>query len=86
MNTLIEHSKQLNDFVSFYIETKINGVLSYETAIDYFQYQYTILNVTTKIEATYSFDKDKDEQLLEVEIKRNVEELIGSSNQLNPIS
>ena len=72
----IEHSNQINDFLSFYIETRVDGELRYESIIDYLQSEYTILDLKTKKEIDFKFTT-KDENELEKQIKTEVEKLIN---------
>ena len=67
----IEHSNQINDFLIFYIQTKINGVLSYETDIDYYHRNFTIENLITKESRTFKF-KSKDENKVEGQLKSEI--------------
>jgi hypothetical protein len=56
----IEHSPLLNDFLCFYIETRIDGALRYETIVYYYPTrQYFIKDVLTGHESEmYPFDDE----------------------------
>jgi hypothetical protein len=71
----IEHSPLLNDFLSFHIETRVEGELRYETVVCYHpKKQYFIKDSETGKESQlFSFE---DESAVEAEIKSRVERLI----------
>ena len=72
----IEHSNQINDFLTFYIQTKIDSVLTYETDIDYYHREFTIENLITKESKTFKFkskNENKVEGQLKFEIKYHIE-------------
>ena len=75
----IEHSNQINDFLCFYIETRLNGELLYETIINYLQLEFTIVNLKTKEELDFKFIT-KDESEIEKHIKIEVEKLIHKTH------
>ena len=75
----IKHSKQLNDFLTFYIETRVNGILKYESIIDYLNGEYDIVNIDNAHSIKFKFDLNTEELALEKEIKSNVEKLIKES-------
>jgi hypothetical protein len=71
----IEHSPLLNDFLCFYIETRVDGELRYETVIYYHpKKQYFIKDKRTGNDTQlFPFE---DESTVEAEIKARVERLI----------
>lgn len=73
----IEHSPLLNDFLCFYIETRVDGELRYETVIYYYPKQeYFIKDVRNGTESElFSF---KNELRVESEIKLRVERMARS--------
>jgi hypothetical protein len=73
----IKHSSLLNDFLCFYIETRVNGELRYETVIYYHtKKQYFIKDTRTGKESElFSFE---DESTIETEIKSQIERIIYS--------
>lgn len=75
----IEHSKLLNDFLSFYIETKVDGIVTYETVIDYGDFKYEIVNLETQETIKVSFIPGKNDSALEWQIKTYVDKLIRDS-------
>jgi len=75
----IQHSNQLNDFLTFYIETRIDGTLKYETLIDYLNGTYEIISLDNKKSIIVNFDRGKNEKILEKEIKAMVEKTIKES-------
>lgn len=75
----IEHSPLINDFLCFYIETRVDGELRYETIIYYYPtQQYFIKDVLTgHVSEPYPFD---DEALVEAEIRSRVERLASENS------
>ena len=75
----IEHSPLLNDFLCFYIETRVDGELRYETVIYYHPTkEYLIKDTRTgKKSELFSFD---DDSAVESEIKFRVERLIHETH------
>jgi hypothetical protein len=78
----IEHSPLLNDFLCFYIETRVDGELRYETVIYYHpKKQYFIKDKRTKKDSElFPFE---DESAVEPEIKARVERLIHDCHTHN---
>jgi len=78
----IEHSPLLNDFLCFYIETRIDGELRYETVIYYHpKKQYFIKDTRTgKDSQLFPFE---DESAVEAEIRARVERLIHDTHTHN---
>jgi hypothetical protein len=70
----IEHSPLLNDFLCFYIETRVDGELLYESVIYYHpKKEYFIKDMRSGKESPlFSFD---DESTVESEIKSRVERM-----------
>ena len=70
----IEHSPLLNDFLCFYIETRVDGELRYESVVYYYpKKEYFIKDIRSGKESPlYSFD---DEAAVEIEIKLRVERM-----------
>lgn len=75
----IQHSGQLNDFLIFYIETRIDGMLKYETLIDYLSGTYEIIHLDNNKSLKKKFDRSENEKKLEKEIKSEVEKIIKES-------
>ena len=71
----IEHSPLLNDFLCFYIETRVDGELRYETVVYYHpKQQYFIRDVRSgKQSALFPFT---DEATVENEIRSRVEQMV----------
>ena len=71
----IEHSPLLNDFLCFYIETRVDGELRYEIVIYYHpKKEYFIKDMRTGKESDlFPFG---DESVVESEIKARVDRLI----------
>ena len=78
----IEHSPLLNDFLCFYVETKVDGELRYETVICYYpKKQYVIKDKRTgKDSLLFPFE---DESAVEAEIRSRVERLIHDAHAHN---
>ena len=78
----IEHSPLLNDVLCFYIETRVDGELRYETVIYYHpKKQYFIKDKRTgKDSDLFPFE---DESAVEAEIKARVERLIHDCHTRN---
>ena len=78
----IQHSPLLNDFLCFYIETRVEGELRYETVVYYHpKKQYFIKNTRTGKESQlFSFE---DESAVEAEIKSRVERLVYDTHAQN---
>jgi hypothetical protein len=78
----IEHSPMINDFLCFYIETRIDGELRYETVLNYYpDTNYFIKNVRTGHKSElFPFDGKIDETLVEAEIRSRVERLAAAEN------
>ncbi len=72
----IEHSPLLNDFLCFYIETRVDGELRYETVIYYHpRKEYFIKDKGTVMDSElFPFE---DESAVETEIRARVERLIN---------
>ena len=70
----IEHSPLLNDFLCFYIETRVDGELRYQTVIYHYpKKEYFIKNVRNGTESElFPF---KNESKVESEIKLRVERM-----------
>ncbi len=60
----IEHSKEKNDFLSFYFETYVDGVLMYETVIYYDAKTAWVTNQQTQEAHVFSAIGDSDEAVL----------------------
>jgi len=71
----IEHSPLLNDFLCFYIETRVDGELRYETVVYYHpEKQYFIKDIRSgKDSRLFPFE---DESTVESEIKSRVERMV----------
>jgi len=71
----IEHSQMLNDFLCFYMETRVDGELRYETVIYYHpRNEYFIKDTRTgKNSQLFPF---QNEATAEAEIQARVERLI----------
>jgi len=77
----IEHSPLLNDFLCFYVETKVDGELRYETVVSYHpKKEYRIKDIGRGIDCgLFPFE---DESSVEDEIKSRVAHLAsGDSHQ-----
>jgi hypothetical protein len=71
----IEHSPLLNDFLCFYIETRVDGELRYETVVYYHPRQEYFVKDTRTGEESELFTFE-DEASVESEIKSRVERMI----------
>ena len=70
----IDHSPLLNDFLCFYIETRVDGELRYETVVHYYpEKKYSIQDMCSKKFQWFSFE---DESKVESDIKIRVERMI----------
>lgn len=78
----IEHSPLTNDFLCFYIETRVDGELWYETVIYYHPAKrYFIKDIRTgKDSQLFPF---KDESAVEAEIQTYVDSLIHDAHAHN---
>jgi hypothetical protein len=74
----ITHSKLLNDFLSFYMETYINGEKRYESVIDYFNYVIYISDLKSLSEYDYEF-AFKEESQVESLIRKEVENIVNNN-------
>ena len=72
---IIEHSNPINDFLVFYIQTKVDGELCFESVIDYLSGEFTICNLHTQDERKFKFES-QTESKIEEQIKQEVEKLI----------
>ena len=69
----IEHSPLLNDFLCFYMETKVDGELQYETVVYYSPKKYyCIQDLRDGGTEYFSFE---DEATVESEIRSHVERM-----------
>jgi len=76
----IEHSPLINDFLCFYIETRVDGELRYETVIYYHpKKEYFIKDKRTEKDSElFPFE---DESAVEAEIRARVERLIHDGHR-----
>jgi hypothetical protein len=81
----IEHSPLLNDFLCFYIETRVNGELRYETVIHYHPKKHYFIKDTRAGKDSELFPFE-DESAVEAEIKDRVERLIHECHTHNAAS
>jgi hypothetical protein len=74
----IEHSPLINDFLCFYMETRVGGELRYETVVYYYpKKDYFITDKRTgKQSELFPFE---DESTVEAEIKSRVERLVNDA-------
>jgi hypothetical protein len=79
----IEHTPLLNDFLCFYIETRVDGELRYESVVYYHpKREYFIKDMLSGKESElFAFD---DELTVEAEIKSRVERLIVDGQTKTP--
>ena len=78
----IEHSNQINDFLMFFIETKIDGELRYETTIDYRQSIFWITDLKKRKDCKFEFNSTDEKRIVE-QIKYEVEKLAAQDyNQI----
>ena len=76
----IEHSPLINDFITFYMETRVDGQLRYQTWLYYWpdkKYQIEDMRTGTRSE----FCCFEDESTAVSEIKARVESLIYGSQE-----
>ncbi len=70
----IEHSVLMNEFISFWFETRIDGVLKYETSLDYLEMEWETkeINQPNSVICSGQINKTKgqeDERIEEARIR-----------------
>jgi hypothetical protein len=78
----IEHSPLLNDFLCFYIETRVDGELRYESVVYYRPKKEFFIRDTQSGEESQLFVFE-DELTVEAEIKSRVERLLFDGQTKN---